>query len=186
MAPTSVPAGTTSSFPAPPTEPDSRDDAPTLMESLTVSPSAPTRSAPTVNAEIYDAHHPGDDETYFFRTPTGRTTCGFRLGLAEFGYRVGCQTSSVPSTPGVPTCGHGGPGVHINAEGTSRLCAKQNVYGGATIDYGPVAADSMPTLEYGDTIEVDGASCTSAETGVTCFDAGHAFRLSVDESVIYS
>lgn len=153
---------TTSARPESPTSPE-----PVATSSPTVEPSAGESTAlysfvpiATSRFKSYD----GDRYRYEFQSPSGNLQCVIDV---EFGRSetpvTGCYSYS--SIANLPTCdaARGVPVIEFErAWGARTSCARELPYGSDLQEFA--------VLEYGERLSVEGITCTSESTGVTCFD----------------
>ena len=139
-----------------------------------------TLAQTAVNAEEFRTA----PNTYFFKSPSRNIMCGIHTEDADLG--VGCQAEYAKVAPDGPQCENSATSavaVHITATGTKRMCLNQGVFVGPPMD--GTNRGGGRTLDYGSTITVGPASCTSAETGMTCTQGSHGFTLSREINRIY-
>lgn len=139
----------------------------------------PSRDAATVDARDYQQR-----DNFYFQSPTGNILCGF---VEEGTLGVGCQladTRVIP--PELPTCDNSPArkvAAHVYGGTAEFLCTSQGVFVGEPVD--GTNKGGGRTLNYGDTVVVRGAACTSTEQGVRCDVGGHGFFISADRQYLF-
>ncbi|MFD6398791.1 DUF6636 domain-containing protein [Nocardia sp. NPDC060249] len=139
----------------------------------------PTRDDATVDARDYQQRN-----NFYFQSPTGNILCGF---VEEGTLGVGCQladTHVIP--PELPTCDNSPArkvAAHIYGGTAEFLCTNQGFFVGEPVD--GTNKGGGKTLNYGDTIIVRGAACTSTQQGVRCDADGHGFFISADRQYLF-
>jgi hypothetical protein len=117
---------------------------------------------------------------YFFTSPSGRFQCGIRAGYYGTGdYWAGCHgdTSPIPKRPQrCPEAIGWGHGMEVAEPGAISpraryLCASEVIYAPAN--------GSANVLEYGRAFSVEGFTCSSLASGITCkhTSTGHGFTI---------
>lgn len=148
----------------------------TSTPAQTESTPSDTESAPessglsTVAAEDYLRGGDPASAVYVFTSPSENLACGIDPAGSSGSY-AGCHAlSTVANLPECDDPDSNGPWVHISAEtGTvEAACQREGVF----------FESSAQVLDYGQTLEVEGTSCTSAEEGVSCSRGAEAFRAS--------
>ncbi|GAB20435.1 hypothetical protein GOEFS_115_00750 [Gordonia effusa NBRC 100432] len=157
----------TADQPAPAGTPTSTNTAPTAGI-----PTKPSRDDANVDARDFQTA-PGE---YNFISPSGNVWCAIRTNSNAGETRFGCQARrSVPGSSGV-TCRNTNSheyAVKIQDGRVIQFCTTQGIF----------VAQNPRTLNYGQTIMVQGDSCTSTTEGITCYE-GPGFIISRDQNKI--
>ncbi|MFW0791166.1 hypothetical protein [Gordonia sp. CPCC 205333] len=148
-------------------------DVPTTPSAPTAGiPTKPSRDDANVDARAFQTA-PGE---YGFISPTGNVWCAIRTNATAGELRFGCQArKSVPGSSGV-TCRNADNhayAVRIEGDRVTQFCTSQGIF----------ATENARTLKYGETIMVQGDSCTSTTAGITCYE-GAGFIISRDQNKI--
>ncbi|MFC4376619.1 hypothetical protein ACFO5K_21215 [Nocardia halotolerans] len=118
------------------------------------------------------------DGGHYFQSPTGNIMCGI---LATAPYGVGCQLGKANYiTPKLPDCTDAPNrkvAVHLYQGKTEFLCTSQGIFVGIPQD-GSGAGGAV--LNYGESLTVDGFTCSSSSQGVRCVGGEHGFAISAD------
>lgn len=104
-----------------------------------------------------------------FRSPNSDLMCGMYVSTPL--QMVGCQSPTVTSGQ---TCDESA-GVEVVDEIVERKCFTDDVY----------SVPASPTLAYGQTLEVQGSTCTSTEAGITCFQGEPGFTVGADGVTLF-
>lgn len=146
----------------------------------TVAPTdLPSRDDATVDARDYQQRN-----NFYFQSPTGNINCGI---VEEGTLGVGCQladTRVIP--PELPTCDNSPArkvAAHVYGGTAEFMCTNQGFFVGEPVDGTNRGGGKI--LNYGDTIIVRGAACTSTEKGVRCDAGGHGFFISADQQYLF-
>lgn len=113
---------------------------------------------------------------YYFTSPSGKFSCGIIRADTAPSHKAaaGCHGPTQPIPPRPSTCPSTiswGKGMQVNSDGAvSFICT-----GG--VIYAPGSGTDPPSLDYGRTLSINGFSCSTATTGVTCKNdaSGHGF-----------
>jgi len=123
----------------------------------------------------------GDDTTLIgFRTPSGNIHCMFIEANAEYPANLRCDIMQVDGAlPRPPRdCeGDWGRSFSISAGDAigQMICATDAVF-----------SESNPVLDYGQTWQQSGFTCTSEKSGISCFNTKrHGFSLSRSERKVF-
>ena len=144
---------------------------------------APSKAEAPVNVDPAAFYGPSaSGPGYMFKSPTDNVTCGLAFDNVQIPY--GCQARvSVPSNTGV-TCLNGGNSVYssqlVSGAAISQ-CVNQPFYVGGS---GTGENLGGPVLQYGQSITVNGTTCTSEEVGMTCTGGSFGFTLARDRNEI--
>ncbi|MFC4124062.1 DUF6636 domain-containing protein [Nocardia rhizosphaerae] len=166
-------------------EPERQDPA-VVPEAGSAPPAAAApgdRSAPSAPTDdrftTVDAGRFRLDGGYYFQSPTGNIMCGI-LAMAPYG--VGCQLGHANYiTPKLPNCTDAPNrkvAVHLYEGKPEFLCTSQGIFVGIPQDG---SAAGGPVLNYGESLTVDGYTCSSSSQGVRCLADGHGFAISADD-----
>ncbi|WP_278260811.1 hypothetical protein [Nocardia sp. AG03] len=119
------------------------------------------------------------DGSYYFQSPTGNIKCGI-LAAAPNG--VGCQLAQTNHiTPKLPNCTDAPNrkvAAHLYAGKSELLCTSQGIFVGIPQDGSPAGG---VILNYGESLTIDGYTCTSSSQGVRCVAGAHGFAISADD-----
>lgn len=119
------------------------------------------------------------DGGHYFQSPTGNIMCGI-LSTAPYG--VGCQLRKADYiTPKLPDCTDAPNrkvAVHLLEGKTEFLCTSQGIFVGIPQD-GSAAGGAV--LNYGESLTVNGYTCSSSSQGVRCVGGSHGFAISADD-----
>ncbi|MFD3705475.1 hypothetical protein ACFWUP_20235 [Nocardia sp. NPDC058658] len=162
---------------------ESSDESGTALPSVEPEAGTPASGAPANGGFTgVDASKFQIDGSYFFQSPTGNIMCGV-LDKAPLG--VGCQLRKAKFiTPQLPNCTDAPDrkvATHLY-EGKSELwCTSQGIFVGFPTD----GKAGGKVLNYGESLSVNGYTCTSSTQGVRCVAGGHGFAISADNQHIF-
>ncbi|MGW6727224.1 DUF6636 domain-containing protein [Nocardia sp. NPDC055029] len=174
--PAAPPAGAPGAEPT--VVPGSTDPTPALGPSP--SPTGlPSRDDATVDARDYQQR-----DSYYFQSPTGNIMCGI---VSQSTLGVGCQLGHAnvipPQLPDCTDAPNRKVAVHVYGSKAEFLCTSQGIFVGEPVDGSRKGGGKI--LNYGDTIVVLGAACTSTPQGMRCDAGGHGFLISADEQSLF-
>ncbi|MFD3747077.1 hypothetical protein [Nocardia sp. NPDC058633] len=140
----------------------------------------PSRDDATVDARDYQQH--GDN--FYFQSPSGNIMCGF-VEAESLG--VGCQLADAKVIPAdLPTCDNSPArkvAAHVAGGRSEFLCVNQGFFVGEPVD--GTSKGGGKVLNYGDTVIVRSAACTSTEQGVRCDVGGRGFFIAADQQYLF-
>lgn len=151
----------------------------TAATTLATRPTPPTRDDATVDARDFQS-----GPAFYFQSPSGNILCGVYPGDPQLG--AGCQAVDAPASPDGPPCQNtatSSVGIKLAGGAAQRICLNQGLYVGPPVDGSDRGGGRV--LAYGDTIIVQTVACQSAETGITCWEAGSGFTLSRERNEIF-
>ncbi|MFE1595185.1 hypothetical protein [Nocardia sp. NPDC058705] len=149
---------------------------------------APTAAPGTGSAPTDGRFTPVDaskyriDGSYHFQSPTGNIKCGV-LAMAPLG--VGCQLIKANIiTPKLPNCTDAPDrkvATHLYEGKSEFWCTSQGIFIGFPTD----GVSGGKVLNYGESLTVNGYTCTSSTQGVRCVEGRHGFAISADDQHIF-
>lgn len=139
----------------------------------------PSRDDATVDARDYQQR-----DSYYFQSPTGNIMCGI---ISQSTLGVGCQLGHAnvipPQLPDCTDAPNRKVAVHVYGSKAEFLCTSQGIFVGEPVDGSRKGGGKI--LNYGDTIVVLGAACTSTQQGMRCDAGGHGFTISADSQTLF-